>query len=71
MSDTFRKVYKSLKPENSEKIVKMKEAFEAVEQFLLTVKSREMSLALTNLEQASMWATKAIVLDDERNQENG
>jgi len=26
-----------------------------------------MSLALTNLEQASMWATKAIVMQDEHN----
>ena len=64
MTDTFRKVYKPLKEENSQKIVAIKEAFEKVEEFMLTVKSREMSLALTNLEQASMWATKAVVLDD-------
>ena len=67
MSDTFRKVYRPMHKNNSDLIVTMKEAFELVEKFLLRVKSREMSLALTNLEQASMWATKAIVLEDEKN----
>lgn len=66
MSDTFRKVYKPLKQENADKIIAVKEAFEKVEEFMRTVQSREMSLAITNLEQASMWATKAIVLDDEK-----
>jgi hypothetical protein len=67
MSDTFRKEYKTLHEKNSDMIRCMKIAFEQVEQFLVLVKSREMSLALTNLEQASMWATKAIVLEDEKN----
>ncbi len=67
MSDTFRKQYKQLNEKNSALIVEIKEAFEAIEKLLLLVKSREMSLALTNLEQASMWATKAIVLTDELN----
>ena len=67
MSDTFRKEYKKLHEKNSDLIRCMKVAFEQVEQFLLLIKSREMSLALTNLEQASMWATKAVVLEDEKN----
>lgn len=67
MSDTFRKVYKQLHESNSALIVELKTAFEVVESILLKVKSREISLALTNLEQASMWATKAIVLEDEKN----
>lgn len=67
MSDTFRKQYRQLNEKNSEMIKEMKSAFEGVEKFLVRVKSREMSLALTNLEQASMWATKAVVLEDEKN----
>lgn len=67
MSDTFKKVYQPLHPVNSQIIVNMKQAFEAVEAFTGLVKSREMSIAITNLEQASMWATKAIVLEDEKN----
>jgi len=65
MSDTFRKQYRPLNEENSKLIVEIKDAFEAVEKLLLLVKSREMSIALTNLEQSSMWATKAVVLIDE------
>lgn len=67
MSDTFKKEYKPLHEKNAEMIKLMKESFEQVEKFMLFFKSREMSLALTNLEQASMWATKAVVLEDERN----
>lgn len=70
MSDTFRKQYKPLHEQNSKLVVQIKEAFEAVEALLGCVKSREMSLALTNLEQASMWATKAVVLEDEKNSSN-
>lgn len=67
MSDTFRKVYKPLDDASSALIVAMKEACEKVESLMLNIKSREMSLALTNLEQASMWATKAVVLECEKN----
>lgn len=67
MYDTFRKVYRPLHESNAKLIVELKERFEKVEEILLKVKSREMSLALTNLEQSSMWATKAIVLADESN----
>lgn len=67
MSDVFRKVYKTLKPENSAKITEMKEAAETLYN-LMTVSSREMALAKTSLEQAMMWATKAIVLNDELEQ---
>ncbi len=70
MSDTFRKDYKQLNEKNADMIKHMKIAFEQVEMFMLPVKSREMSLALTNLEQACMWATKAIVLEDEKNGSN-
>jgi len=66
MSDTFRKVYKPLHEENSKLITEIKEAAEKLEALMGYVASREMSLAKTNLEQCTMWATKAIVLEDER-----
>ena len=67
MSDKFRKVYKQLHEQNSALIVEMKELAEKLDAKFEYVKSREMSLAITNLEQAMMWATKAVVLEDEKN----
>jgi hypothetical protein len=67
MQDKFRKVYKKLHEENSKLITEMKEIAEKLDSNFDYVKSREMSLAVTNLEQAMMWATKAIVLEDEKN----
>lgn len=65
--DTFRKVYRPLRQENTDLILDIKNKAEEIEILLRKVGSREMSLAITNLEQCTMWATKAIVLDDERN----
>lgn len=67
MSDTFRKVYKPLNERNAQLVTAIKQKAEELEALMLLVKSREMSLALTNLEQSTMWATKAIVLEDEKN----
>jgi len=67
MTDTFRKVYKPLSDENQNLILRIKLHAEQLEELLLKVKNREMSLAMTNLEQCTMWATKAVVLDDEKN----
>jgi hypothetical protein len=67
MKDTFRKVYRPLSSERTQLIQDIKLACEAVEALLDQVQSREMSLAKTNLEQAAMWATKAVVLEDEKN----
>lgn len=64
MTDTFRKVYRPLKQDNADLIIKIKEAAEVMESLMSAVKSREMSLAMTNLEQCTMWATKTIVLVD-------
>jgi hypothetical protein len=66
MTDTFRKEYRPLKEENQKLIRSIKEAAEVMEGLMRLVNSREMSLALTNLEQSTMWSTKAIVLADER-----
>lgn len=66
MTDTFRKEYKTLSNENSDLIIKVKEAAEVIETLVSSIKSREMSLALTNLEQCTMWSTKAIVLSDSK-----
>ncbi len=67
MSDKFRKVYHTLHEQNSKIIVEMKEIAEKLDAFFEYINSREMSLAVTNLEQAMMWATKAVVLEDARN----
>ena len=66
MTDTFRKQYKTLSPYNNDLIIQVKDKAEELERIMLEIKSREMSLALTNLEQAIMWCTKAIVLHDEK-----
>lgn len=64
--DTLRKVYRTLSDENKKLIEDMKDKAEELLSLYEKLKSREMSLAITNLEQASMWATKAVVLDDEK-----
>lgn len=66
MTDTFRKQYKTLSPYNNDLIIQVKDKAEELERIMLEIKSREMSLAMTNLEQCTMWATKAIVLNDEK-----
>lgn len=70
MTDTFRKVYAPLKPESSALILQCKEKAEELEALMVNVKSREMSVALTTLETALMWCTKAIVLRDEAQQKD-
>lgn len=65
MIDTFRKVYKPLRQENTDLILAIKNKAEELEALMKTVKSREMSLAITNLEQSIMWSTKAVVLFNE------
>lgn len=69
MNDRFRKQYKALDADNSDLIVEMKERAEDLCKLFELVQSREMSLAITNLEQAMMWATKAVVLKDESTHE--
>jgi hypothetical protein len=64
---TFRKVYRQLTPEQLEYIEQIKDAAQRLE--ILIEKSRgtshdndqlrHIALAMTNLEQAVMWATKA------------
>ena len=65
--DTFRKAYHKLKPESTQLIEQLKDKAEELLLLLENIKSREMSLAITNLEQCTMWATKAVVLHDEMN----
>jgi ABC-type cobalamin/Fe3+-siderophores transport system ATPase subunit len=66
MKDTFRKNYHTLRDENTQLILNIKNQLEVVEQLMRNIQNREMSLAITNLEQAAMWSTKAIVLHDAR-----
>lgn len=69
MSDTFRKNYKALPEELSKLILDTKNKAEELEALMTIIKNREMSLALTNLEQSMMWSTKAIALYAENNDE--
>ncbi|MCW8457420.1 hypothetical protein OQJ16_07565 [Legionella pneumophila] len=68
--DRFRKVYKTLHQDNSSLVLEMKTKAEELDALFSLVASREMSLAVTNLEQAMMWATKAVVLQDEHTNES-
>lgn len=66
MSDTFRKEYKPLSPEAKDDMFAFKERAESLlAEFDAASKrdetdKRMMALAKTNLEQAVMWAVKAI-----------
>ena len=65
--DRFRKEYRPLKESNSKLIKDIKEAAERMAELMALAKgNREMSLAFTKLEEASMWASKSIVIEDER-----
>jgi len=67
MSDTFRIEYVKLSDEKTNLITRIKLTAELLEDLFNTVESsRELSLAKTNLEQSIMWATKAIVLFNEK-----
>lgn len=61
MTDTFKKVYTVMPDDIKQTIFDMKSKAEELQAYLTTVRNREMSIALTNLEQAMMWATKAWV----------
>lgn len=66
MTDTFRKVYKPLSDAWSDHILLQKEIAEKLEEMFSVIKNREMSLAMTHLETALMWATKAVILQAEK-----
>jgi len=60
MTDTFRKEYRQLTDDESADMQNIKQLAEALEIYLIKYPSREMSLAITNLEQSVMWSMKAI-----------
>lgn len=69
MSDTFRKAYRPLGEQQSDAIEAVKAGAEQIEDALTKLKAvtpvtpeagRQYALAMTNLEQAVMWAVKAI-----------
>ncbi len=77
MTDVFKKVYTTLRPSSSALILEVKTQAEvllnAMDRLVEGVEkgcgvspaARELALAKTNLEQAIMWYTKAVVLKDE------
>lgn len=58
MSDRFRKTYVTLTDANKNCVEVIKRVAEQLEVVLDAEKSRELSLALTKLEEAVFWATK-------------
>jgi len=62
-NDLFIKYNCDLTAEVSSQIYLMKLKAEDLLSIIDSINNREMSLAKTNLEQAVMWATKAIILD--------
>jgi hypothetical protein len=74
MTDVFKKVYTTLRPESSALILEAKTKAEelllimdkAVDGILMNnAGKRELALAKTNLEQAMMWYTKSVVIADD------
>ncbi len=66
MSDVFKKVYTEMPEDIKNIIFNMKTKAEELKEFFDLISSREMSIAQTNLEQAMMWATKALVLKGDK-----
>lgn len=60
-------------PEGHDKINKLREAFSNVERVIQEVcpDSRQKSIAITNNEQAAMWAIKAVVFNDPNSKAEG
>lgn len=51
--------------EQVEKIKVVRESYKVMQaELLLLTPSREMSIAITNLEQSAMWAIKSIIFND-------
>lgn len=66
MTDTFRKNYNTT-PELKTFADEIKSKAEGLEEHIKLIgKSRETSLAITNLELAVMWAVKAIYIEAEK-----
>ena len=64
MKDTFIKDYWTLETDQQTKIRDLKDKAQELHNMMLAtnIDNREMNIAKTNLEQAMMWCTKAIVL---------
>jgi hypothetical protein len=63
--DIFRKNYHTLSKANQDFILEIKNQAQLLHNSMDFINNREMRIAKTNLEQAIMWATKAVVLADE------
>jgi ACT domain-containing protein len=67
MKDTFKKFYTTTSEEAKKLVLEIKTQAEILENLFDKIKSREMAVAHTNLEQAVMWAAKAVFNDKELN----
>ena len=69
--DRFKMVYQELQPDEITLITEIKSMASELCLKLLTIQNREMSLAMTNLEQGMMWAVKAICVKSEATKKQG
>jgi hypothetical protein len=69
--DRFRMVYQELQPNEIELIAQVKGMAAELCIKLHHIQNREMSIAMTNLEQGMMWAIKAICIQSEEIKERG
>jgi hypothetical protein len=66
-NNKFKVIYENLNPDEITMIEEMKDtASKLCDLFYATQANREMALALTNLEQAMMWAIKGVCINSER-----
>lgn len=65
MRDTFKVNMNELTYAGADLILEIKKKAGELEALINSVQSREASLAITNLEQSIMWATKSIAIQDQ------
>lgn len=67
MKDTFKKNYTATSQEAKDLVMEIKTQADVLEALFDKLKSREMSIAHTHLEDAIMWASKAVFNDKKLN----
>jgi len=69
--DRFRMVYEELQPAEIELITQIKSMASELCLKMQHIQNREMSLAMTSLEQGMMWAVKAVCIQSEEIKQRG
>ncbi len=69
--DRFRMMYQELQPSEVKLITQIKSIASELCLKMQHIKNREMSVAMTNLEQGMMWAVKAVCVKSEEIKQSG